>query len=119
MNKTFFILALIIIIAGSCFYFYTTNTTKEASQQQKCPEDYSENSVGTTEYRSDLINWTEKFFESNPEATMSDWSMAKLDLWQKNDCLVALQRAKGSGEVSGLKAWELVDYEVQQSLENY
>lgn len=85
---------------------------------KKCPEDYVENNAGTAEYKDALISWTSEFFEAHPEATMSDWSMAKLKLWENNKCVVALQRSKMSGKMADLKPWELVDYAVQNAIED-
>lgn len=98
------------------FYFHKPPALQQANIY-KCPEAYTEDDAGTREYRNTLIDWTSNFFEKNPKATTSDWSMAKLELWSDNNCAVALERSKLSGKVSDLKKWELVDYEVQNSLD--
>lgn len=113
-RKTPHILILIILIALAILYFYYRN---ESDNLSKCPENYTEDNTGTEEYRNALINWTAKFFKANPNATISDWSIAKLKLWEDNNCTIALERSKLSGNVSDLKPWELVDYEVQKSLD--
>lgn len=107
---------VILIAFVAIFYFYKHPTAKQANTQ-KCPEDYAENDTGTEEYRNALIEWTKLFFEANPKATMSDWSLAKLKLWQNNNCTIALERSTMSGEVSDLKPWERVDWAVQESLD--
>jgi hypothetical protein len=63
-----------------------------------------------------MIDWTSEFFKANPKATISDWSIAKSKLWEDNKCISAIERSKMSGEVADLKPWELVDYEVQNTL---
>lgn len=85
---------------------------------QKCPEDYTEDSVDTEEYKNALTTWTSEFFEINPDAMVSDWLLAKSKLWRDNGCFEALEQLKKSGEVKDLKSWELVDYEVQRGIQN-
>jgi hypothetical protein len=106
---------VILIIFAAILYFYKTPIVKQANIQ-KCPESYAENDIGTTEYRNALIDWTTEFFKTNPKATISDWSIAKSKLWEDNKCISAIERSKMSGEVVDLKPWELVDYEVQNTL---
>ncbi|MFA6586237.1 MAG: hypothetical protein WCS86_03715 [Candidatus Paceibacterota bacterium] len=116
-QKTIKYLILVILIAFSAlFYFYKSQTLKQTSAY-KCPEDYTEDDAGTTEYRNALINWTSSFFEANPKATSSDWSIAKLKLLEDRKCVVALQRLKMSGNVANLKPWEQVDWAIQNSLD--
>jgi hypothetical protein len=106
---------VILIIFAAILYFYKTPIVKQANIQ-KCPESYAENDIGTTEYRNALIDWTTEFFKTNPKATISDWSIAKSKLWEDNKCISAIERSKMSGEVADLRPWELVDYEVQNTL---
>ena len=106
---------IILITFISIFYLYKSPTIKQTNIY-KCPELYTENDIGTTEYRNALIDWTTEFFKANPKATISDWSIAKSKLWEDNKCISAIERSKMSGEVAGLKPWELVDYEVQNTL---
>ena len=111
-----YILIVFAIALVSIFYIYKTSIVKQANIQ-KCPESYAESDVGTTEYRNALISWTSQFFKEKPKATISDWSIAKSKLWEDNKCISAIERSKMSGEVADLKPWELVDYEVQSSLD--
>jgi hypothetical protein len=106
---------VILIIFAAILYFYKTPILKQANTL-KCPESYQENEIGTTEYRNAMIDWTSEFFKANPKATISDWSIAKSKLWEDNKCISAIERSKMSGEVADLKPWELVDYEVQNTL---
>lgn len=116
-KKIVYILILVILIAFCVFfYFYKSQTVKQANIY-KCPENYTENDTGTTEYRKALIDWTSTFFKANPKATLSDWIQAKPKLWIDNNCDIAIQRSKMSGNVADLKPWEKVDYEVQSSLD--
>ena len=116
MKRNIFFISIVIILFVVS-YFYRSPAPKLASTNFKCPENYSEDDIGTEEYKDALIKWTSAFFETHPKATSSDWSMAKYQLWVDNSCTVAIERSKLSGKVSGLKKWELVDYEVQNSLD--
>jgi hypothetical protein len=115
--KTKVYILIVFLIAVAFFYFYKNPTVRQVNAQ-KCPEDYTEEDAGTTEYRNALIDWTSSFFKTNPKATMSDWSIAKSKLWEDNNCKVAIERSKLSGKVLDLKPWELVDYEVQNAISN-
>jgi hypothetical protein len=105
-------LFVIMYLIAFCYSIYPT----QSRVHYKCPENYTEDDTGTAEYKDALVNWTTAFFKAYPDATMSDWSKAKLQLWLDNNCVVAIQRSKMSGEVVNLKQWELVDLEVQNAL---
>lgn len=113
-RRAYILIFLLVILA--ILYFYKNPTVKQVNTL-KCPEEYAENDIGTTEYRNALIDWTTSFFEATPKSTMSDWSTAKLKLLEDNKCVIALQRLKMSGKVADLKPWELVDWAVQESLD--
>ena len=116
-NKTkIYISILLLVVFVIIFYFYKPPTPQQANAY-KCPEAYAEDDAGAIEYRNALIDWTLLFFKANPQATTSDWSMAKTQIWEDNNCALALKRSKLSGKVSDLKKWELVDYEVQNALD--
>jgi len=115
-RKIIYILISTILIV-ICAYFYFNQIQKSVNPHQKCPEEYTEDNIGTSEYKEVLTKWTSKFFKENPKATMSDWSIAKTQLWIDNNCTIAIQRSKMSGTFSDLKPWEKVDYEIQNALD--
>ena len=114
INRSTFLIVIVIIIS-TFLYFHAT---QKLNTLTKCPEEYAENDIGTAEYREALSNWTSEFFKANPQATMSDWAIAKLKLWEDNNCVIAIERSKMSGNVADLKPWERVDYEVQNVIQN-
>lgn len=117
-KKRIFQVSVIVALLAILFcYFYINKAPKQTLAHQKCPEEYSEDNAGTAEYRNTLADWTNAYLKTHPEATMSDWSKAKSQLWVDNNCTVAIQRSKLSGNVSDLKPWEKVDYEVQTMLD--
>lgn len=117
MNKKIVYICIIcVVVVSVAGFFVYKNQNSEGVAQFKCPEDYAENDVGTAEYAEALANWTFSYFEKYPEATVSDWSMAKTQLWTDNNCKVALERLKLSGKVEDLKPYELVDYKIQTVL---
>ena len=107
---------VVILITIVISYVYLKVVPKQTFLHQKCPEEYTEDNIGKAEYKEALIKWTSEFFKANPKATMSDWSIAKTKLWATNNCTTAIQRSKMSGKVYDLKPWELVDYEIQNTL---
>lgn len=115
------VFSVLIFVTAWLLFKQNTKTTEQeivsVPPTLKCPESYPENEAGTKEYRDALTAWTSEFFEKHPQASMSDWSMAKSQFWLDNNCTMAIERSKMSGEVSGLKPWELVDYEIQKALD--
>lgn len=116
-TKTIYTLAIITVIIIGVIVYISINRETTQIYTYKCPEAYAEDEVGTIEYRKAITGWTSEFFKENPNATMSDWSKAKTQLWIDNNCTVAMQRSKMSGNVSDLKPWEKVDYEIQNALD--
>lgn len=116
--KTKVYILIFLLAIAAIFYFYKSPAPEIGSTRTKCPESYTEDDAGTTEYRNALIDWTSEFFETNPKATSSDWSIARSQFRIDNNCTVAIQRYKLSGKVSDLKQWERVDYEVQNAISN-
>lgn len=116
MKKILYIFILIIFIILYVFFYFRKTPAPQQISAYKCPEAYTEDAAGAVEYRNTLIGWTSNFFKTNSKATTSDWALAKLKLWEDNNCIVAIERSKLSGTVSNLKQWELIDYELQNSL---
>ncbi len=117
-RKILYISIFILVALGTFFYFYKNSAPEPVSARPRCPESFPENDIGTAEYRNALIDWTSKFFEANPEATMLEWSEAKSQLWKDNNCVIALSRSKLSGKVADLKPWEKVDYALQNAIQS-
>ncbi|MFZ3011881.1 MAG: hypothetical protein WA060_02710 [Minisyncoccia bacterium] len=114
MKRNIFYIAIVIIFFLALNFYLKISTQ---STHIKCPEEYTEDDIGTAEYREALSNWTSEFFKT-PQATMSDWAMAKMKRWEDNNCVIAIERSKMSGKVADLKPWERVDYEVQNAIQN-
>jgi len=118
-NKIFYIFIICVVVilcAVASFFIYKNSISEKGVVHQKCPEDYAEDDAGTVEYKNDMADWSAEFFKAHPEATVSDWSMARAQLRVDNNCTVAIQRSKMSGEVADLKPYELVDYNMQMGL---
>jgi len=57
---------------------------------QKCPDDYADSEL--SQYNIDFDKWTNEFYDTHPDATLSDWSNARYKFWVINDCVAALKR---------------------------
>ncbi len=81
-----------------------------------CPDDFK-----TSEEQVQAINnWTNQFFDKNPEGTMLDWVDARLGFFQENNCVEALQRLKdaenGNADPETMEAIdEVVDELISQT----
>ncbi len=89
-NKILCICTIIIISAG--LYFFNSYTRSIAP---KCPDDYAT----SEEQMAALELWTSNFFDSHPEATISEWSSARRAYWVENNCTKALERYKEANDV--------------------
>lgn len=59
---------------------------------QKCPDDYKTDDAGSAEYLAATNAWTNDFFDTHPDATPTDWALARQQFWVDNNCTAALQR---------------------------
>ena len=57
---------------------------------QKCPDEYKTSEESTAA----VIQWTNDFYDKNPDASLSDWAAARHNFYKKNNCKEALQRAE-------------------------
>ena|SRR3989338_2393382 len=57
---------------------------------QKCPDEYKTSEESTVA----VIQWTNDFYDKNPDASLSDWATARRDFYKKNNCKEALQRVE-------------------------
>lgn len=83
-----------VVFVALCvvFYFYKDQTPKQNVAFQKCPDDYPDTAAGSAEYLADFDKWTNNFYNTYPNANVSDWSKARVQFWVKNNCVAALQR---------------------------
>ncbi|MFA6609171.1 MAG: hypothetical protein WCT07_04680 [Candidatus Paceibacterota bacterium] len=115
MKKNIFYIAIVSIFFLALNFYLKI---PKPNTHIKCPEEYTEDDIGTAEYKDALSNWTSVFLKTHPEATISEWSEAKSKMWSDNNCLVAIERSKMSGKVADLKPWERVDYAMQNAIQN-
>lgn len=82
-------------------------------QQQKCPDEHAT----FKEQTAAVIQWSNDFYEKHPDASISDWSAARREFYEKNKCIKALQRVADyeSGNVS-LDAKKAVDDGIEESI---
>lgn len=85
----YILIAIILISLGAIFYFY-----KNLNTHQKCPDDYADTDTGLAEKMADMDKWTNNFYDTHPNATLSDWSKARYEYWIANNCKEALERYK-------------------------
>lgn len=86
---TYILILITLITIGSIFYFSKRLTLET---KQKCPDDYAKTESGEMEYKIDFDRWANDFFDSNPKATLTDWSNARYQFWVDNNCKETLER---------------------------
>lgn len=57
---------------------------------QKCPDEYKTSEESTAA----VIQWTNNFYDTHPDASISDWTTARQDFYIQNNCKEAIQRSK-------------------------
>jgi len=85
----YILIAIIFISLCAILYFY-----KNINTHQKCPDDYADTDTGQAEKIADMDKWTNKFYDTHPNATLSEWSNERHQYWIDNNCKEALERYK-------------------------
>ncbi len=62
------------------------------SKNNKCPNDYSNDDAGYNQQMADIDAWTNNFYDTHPNASLSDWSKARYQYWIDNNCTEAIER---------------------------
>jgi hypothetical protein len=78
-NKTYIFSGAILIIVMSFIFF---------GHGPVCPDDFTNDDAQL----SAMNSWTNSFFDSHPDATMTDWANARHQFYVDNKCTISLQR---------------------------
>jgi hypothetical protein len=73
---------VILVVVGLGLFSLTRNT------KVKCPDDYA----NADESIEAMNQWTDDFYNSHPNASLSDWSSARKQFYINNNCNEALKR---------------------------
>lgn len=60
----------------------------EAQASPICPDDFKDSESEIASF----TEWANEFWEDNPDATISDFSQARVNFWRENHCTEALKR---------------------------
>jgi hypothetical protein len=60
----------------------------------RCPDEYANDDKGSQKKMEDIDLWTKEFYDSNPDASISDWAKARYQFYEENDCVQALEGYK-------------------------
>src|SRR6185369_16523543 len=87
MKKKLLYIAILfsVLIAGVAIYSYPSATLA------MCPDDFGTDDAGSAAYTASVDGWTNAFFDSHPDASMTDWAEARHQYWIDNHCTAALQ----------------------------
>lgn len=91
-RKILYILILVIFITFSIILYFLYGPAPNTLL--KCPDDYPDTDIGLADKMADIDKWTNNFYDTHPNATLSDWSKARYQYWIDNDCKEALERYK-------------------------
>jgi hypothetical protein len=85
MKRNLFYICIIIGLFLALYFFIDIPIP---DKRAKCPDDYT-----TSEEQMTAMNdWTNNFYDTNPSATLSDWSKARYQFWVDNKCTKAIER---------------------------
>lgn len=104
------VITLLVIFLLSCIGFYLY-TSKDRPIHQKCPDEYGTDDAGSAEYLADFDKWTNNFYEKHPGAILADFSNARFQFWENNNCIQAIQRYREAKEGN-------VDHIIMDEIEN-
>lgn len=91
-RKIFYILIVVIFITFSIILYFLYGPAPNTLS--KCPDDYPDTDTGQAEKMADMDKWTNQFYNTHPNATLSDWSNERYKYWIANNCKEALERYK-------------------------
>lgn len=91
-RKILYILIVVIFITFSIIIYFLYGPT--SNTLSKCPDSYPDTDTGLAEKMDDMDKWTNNFYDTHPNATLSDWSKARYEYWIANNCKEALERYK-------------------------
>lgn len=76
-----------------------------------CPDDYPDTDEGSESHIADTNDWTNAFFDENPEATLEDWANSRYQFYLDNNCTDAIARHKAavSGEADTSSVEEIIN----------
>lgn len=84
----------------------------------KCPDEYGTDDVGSAEYLASVDTWTNNFYDLHPDATLSDWSVARHQFYIDNDCTEALKRYQEATDgKTDPEAMKQIEMGIRESIE--
>lgn len=113
-RKTPYIFVVTFIALGAVLYFFYGPAP---NGRAKCPDDYPNTDTGSAEYLKDFDEWTNNFYDKNPNATLPDWSRARYQFWIDNNCAEALKRYNEAKSVEAdPKVIEMIENTIQDKI---
>ena len=91
-RKILYILIAVIFITLSIIIYFLYRPAPNTSL--RCPDNYPDTDAGLAEKIADMDRWTNNFYGTHPNATLSDWNKARYQFWVDNNCEKALERYK-------------------------
>jgi len=88
MKKKLLYIGILVIVLMGGFAIYSYPSTTIA----KCPDDYATDEAGSAEYLASTDKWTNDFYNTHPEATLTEWAEARKQFWIDNNCTEAIKR---------------------------
>ncbi len=88
MKKTISNILIVIAVFGAMHLL--VSTLPEA--QLKCSDEYADTDAGSAEYLADFDKWTNNFYDTHPGAGLADWSKARYQFWEDNNCTESIEK---------------------------
>ena len=85
------IFSFVIFIIGVMLWSDYNDHTG-TSITSKCPDDYGTDDAASATYLAATNKWTNDFYDTHPDATLTDWAVARQQFWVDNNCTASLQR---------------------------
>ncbi|KKS44993.1 MAG: hypothetical protein UV10_C0036G0002 [Candidatus Azambacteria bacterium GW2011_GWA1_42_19] len=79
--RNLLILGILLVVGVTVSMVYKSNNPI-------CPDDFKDPKREIAAFSE----WGKEFWENNPNATVSDFSQARVDFWRENNCTKALKR---------------------------
>lgn len=82
-QKALSVLAVVALTGGAFFIMH---------HEPVCPDDFGTDDAGSAQYLAATDKWTNDFFDSHPDATMTDWAEARHQFYIDHHCVESLKR---------------------------
>ncbi|MBI2120930.1 MAG: hypothetical protein HYT94_04890 [Parcubacteria group bacterium] len=117
LSKRNTIITLSVLIFITAWLLFGQNT--KTPPTLKCPESFPETDAGYEERLAAMNEWTNDFYDSHPNSSLSEWGEARHQFYRDNGCAKSLEKYEqakaGKADPAVMKT---IDNAIQETINN-